>query len=75
MLCLEFFYEKVMSESMIHCEVCFKAAIGKENIENVSPYQIARKKNPFNHGDPVTGIWNDKDRTEQYLKGGNSSWR
>jgi hypothetical protein len=73
--CLEFFYDEVMSESVIRCEVCFKAAIGKENIKNVSPYQIARKKNPFNHGDPVTGIWNDKERTEQYLKGGNSSWR
>ena len=72
---LGFFYDEVMSESVIHCEVCFKAAIGKENIKNVSPYQIARTKNPFNHGDPVTGLWNDKERTEQKLKGGNSSWR
>ncbi|CAB4006830.1 Hypothetical predicted protein [Paramuricea clavata] len=73
--CLEFFYDEVMSESVIRCEVCFQASIGKENIKNMSPYEIARKKNPFNHGDPVTGIWNGKERTEQYLKGGNSSWR
>ena len=64
-----------MSESVIRCEVCFKASMGKENIKNVSLYQIARKKNQFNHGDLVTGIWNEKEKTEQYLKGGNSSWR
>ena len=23
----------------------------------------------------MTGIWNEKEKTEQYLKGGNSSWR
>ncbi|CAB3980633.1 Hypothetical predicted protein [Paramuricea clavata] len=73
--CLEFFYDEVMSESVTCCEVCFKASTGKENIKNMSPYEIARKKNPFNHGDPVTGIWNGKERTQQYLKGGNSSWR
>ena len=73
--CLEFFYDEVMSESVIRCEVCFKASMGKENMKNESPYQIARKKNQFNHGDLVTGIWNEKEKTEQYLKGGNSSWR
>ena len=72
---LEFFYDEVMSESVIHCEVCFKASMGKENMKNVSPYQIARKKNQFNHGYLVTGIWNEKEKTEQYLKGRNSSWR
>ena len=73
--CLEFFYDEVMSESVIRCEVCFKASMGKENMKNVPSYQIARKKNQFNHGDLVTGIWNEKEKTEQYLKGGNSSWR
>ena len=73
--CLEFFYDEVMSESVIRCEVCFKASMGKANMKNVTPYQIARKKNQFNHGDLVTGIWNEKEKTGQYLKGGNSSWR
>ena len=68
--CLEFFYDEVMSESVIRCEVCFKVSMGKENMKNVSPYQSARKKNQFNHGDLVTGIWNEKDKQNNTLKAG-----
>ncbi len=76
MPCLEFFYDEVMCESVIRCEVCLKAFIGNERrIKDLSPYEIARKENPLGHGDPISGLWYGTEKTELYLKGGNTSWR
>ena len=74
--CLEFFYDEVMSESVIRCGVCFKAFLGNERrIKDLSPYEIAWNENPLGHGDPISGLWYGMEKTELYLKGGNSSWR
>eukprot|EP00794_Sanderia_malayensis_P013576 gene13576-14983_t len=74
--CLELYFDEVMSECVLRCEICFQSFCGKERrFKDLSPYQIARKENPFGHGDLITGLWYEKEKTELYLKGGNSSWR
>ena len=42
--CLEFFYDEVMSESVIRCEVCFKASMGKENMKMCPPIKLLVRK-------------------------------
>eukprot|EP00794_Sanderia_malayensis_P004067 gene4067-4621_t len=65
-----------MSECVLRCEICFQSFCGKERwFKDLSPHQVARKENPFGHGDLITGLWYKKKKTELYLKGGNSSWR
>ena len=74
--CFQFYYDETMQESVIRCGICFQSFLSKETrIKDLSPYQIARKASSSNDGNPVSGIWNGKEKIEQYIKGGNSAWR
>lgn len=40
-----------------------------------TPYRAARIMCGSDYGNPCTGIWHGKEKTEQYIKGANSDWR
>ena len=73
---IQFFYDEEMEESLVRCNICFVSLSQKEKrLKDLTPYQAARKQCPSDHGNPSTGIWHGKEKTERYIRGANSDWR
>ena len=62
---------------MVRRSLCFSSICNKDKtLKDRSPHQVARKCTAAkNNGNPSTGIWYGKEKTEQYIKGGNKGWR
>ncbi len=47
----------------------------EKKLKHLSPYFAAKKKSKAGHGNPSACIWNGRNKTEQYIMGGNADRR